>query len=33
MNASDLVADFERLDDSGTRRKLSDFLAKGPVVR
>jgi thioredoxin-dependent peroxiredoxin len=28
----DLVADFELPDESGTPRKLSDFLAAGPVV-
>jgi thioredoxin-dependent peroxiredoxin len=32
MNDGDLVADFELLDDRGEPRKLSDFLAKGPVV-
>ncbi|MEJ3748852.1 peroxiredoxin [Actinomycetes bacterium KLBMP 9797] len=28
----DVVDDFELLDDTGTPRRLSEFLAKGPVV-
>ena len=32
MNDGDLVADFELLDDRGEPRRLSEFLAKGPVV-
>lgn len=32
MRRGDLVDDFELSDETGTRRKLSDFLAKGPVV-
>jgi thioredoxin-dependent peroxiredoxin len=32
MNPGDLVPDFELLDDEGTPRKLSGFLADGPVV-
>ncbi|MEV6604467.1 peroxiredoxin [Kutzneria sp. NPDC051319] len=32
MNNGDLVADFELLDDHGEPRRLSEFLAKGPVV-
>jgi peroxiredoxin Q/BCP len=30
--AGDVVADFELLDENGAPRKLSDELAKGPVV-
>jgi thioredoxin-dependent peroxiredoxin len=32
MNTGDLVTDFELPDESGTPRRLTDFLAKGPVV-
>lgn len=32
MKAGDAVDDFELLDETGSTRKLSDFLAKGPVV-
>jgi thioredoxin-dependent peroxiredoxin len=32
MKAGDVVDDFELLDEDGDPRKLSDFLAKGPVV-
>ena len=32
MNNGDLVADFELPDDHGRLRRLSEFLAKGPVV-
>jgi peroxiredoxin Q/BCP len=32
MNNGDVVADFELLDDHGEPRRLSEFLAKGPVV-
>ncbi len=32
MKTGDLVGDFELPDENGTPRKLSDFLAKGPVV-
>ena len=32
MNNGDQVADFELLDDHGEPRRLSEFLAKGPVV-
>jgi peroxiredoxin Q/BCP len=32
MKPGDLVPDFELLDDEGTPRKLSGFLAEGPVV-
>ncbi len=32
MNTGDVVADFELPDESGTKRRLSEFLAKGPVV-
>lgn len=32
MHPGDLVPDFELLDDEGTPRKLSGFLADGPVV-
>jgi len=32
MKKGDVVPDFELPDQSGTPRKLSDFLAKGPVV-
>ncbi|AHH97887.1 peroxiredoxin [Kutzneria viridogrisea] len=32
MNVGDQVTDFELPDDTGTPRKLSEFLAKGPVV-
>jgi peroxiredoxin Q/BCP len=32
MHKGDVVPDFELLDQTGTPRKLSDFLARGPVV-
>lgn len=32
MDVGDEVADFELPDETGTRRRLSEFLAKGPVV-
>ena len=32
MITGDVVADFELPDESGTKRRLSEFLAKGPVV-
>ncbi len=32
MDTGDVVADFELPDESGTKRRLSEFLAKGPVV-
>ena len=32
MRAGDTVADFELPDETGTPRKLSDFLREGPVV-
>jgi thioredoxin-dependent peroxiredoxin len=32
MKAGDVVDDFELLDETGSPRKLSDFLSKGPVV-
>ena len=32
MQRGDTVPDFELADETGTPRKLSDFLAKGPVV-
>lgn len=32
MQAGDVVADFELLDQTGTPRRLGEFLAKGPVV-
>jgi peroxiredoxin Q/BCP len=32
MRAGDTVPDFELPDQDGTRRRLSDFLVKGPVV-
>jgi thioredoxin-dependent peroxiredoxin len=32
MKTGDVVADFELPDESGTKRHLSEFLAKGPVV-
>lgn len=32
MNAGDVVEDFELPDQTGTPRKLSEFLADGPVV-
>lgn len=32
MQAGDRVIDFELPDETGTRRKLSDFLRDGPVV-
>jgi len=32
MNTGDVVADFELPDETGTKRRLSEFLAKGPVV-
>jgi len=32
MKPGDTVADFELLDETGTPRKLSDFLTSGPVV-
>ena len=32
MNVGDVVDDFELPDQTGTQRKLSDLLAKGPVV-
>jgi peroxiredoxin Q/BCP len=32
MHKGDVVPDFELPDQSGTPRKLSDFLANGPVV-
>ena len=32
MKPGDVVPDFELPDQSGTPRKLSEFLAKGPVV-
>jgi peroxiredoxin Q/BCP len=32
MEIGDVVDDFELDDETGTPRKLSDFLAKGPVV-
>jgi peroxiredoxin Q/BCP len=31
-NKGDVVDDFELLDETGTARRLSDFLAAGPVV-
>ena len=32
MKAGDTVGDFELPDETGTPRKLSEFLARGPVV-
>lgn len=32
MDVGDEVADFELPDETGTRRRLSEFLTKGPVV-
>jgi peroxiredoxin Q/BCP len=32
MKAGDAVADFELPDETGTPRKLSEFLSRGPVV-
>lgn len=32
MNVGDVVADFELPDETGTVRRLSELLAKGPVV-
>ena len=32
MNTGDVVADFELPDETGAKRRLSEFLAKGPVV-
>ena len=32
MNEGDLAPDFELPDETGTPRKLSDFLSNGPVV-
>jgi peroxiredoxin Q/BCP len=32
MRAGDLVEDFELDDQTGTRRRLGEFLAEGPVV-
>ena len=32
MNKGDVVADFALPDETGTTRKFSEFLAKGPVV-
>jgi peroxiredoxin Q/BCP len=32
LNKGDLVEDFELPDETGTPRKLSDFLSSGPVV-
>ncbi|MER5648371.1 peroxiredoxin [Streptosporangium sp. NPDC002524] len=32
LSVGDVVEDFELLDETGTRRRLSEFLAKGPVV-
>jgi peroxiredoxin Q/BCP len=32
MNTGDFVSDFELPDETGTPRRLSDFLSKGPVV-
>jgi thioredoxin-dependent peroxiredoxin len=32
MNIGDRAPDFELEDETGTARKLTDFLAKGPVV-
>jgi thioredoxin-dependent peroxiredoxin len=32
MQTGDPVADFELSDETGTKRRLSDLLAKGPVV-
>jgi len=32
MDVGDVVDDFELRDETGTPRKLSDFLANGPVV-
>lgn len=32
MNAGDVAPDFELPDETGASRKLSDFLAAGPVV-
>ena len=32
MKSEDIVEDFELPDENGTPRKLSEFLAKGPVV-
>src|SRR5205807_9905103 len=32
MKAGDTVPDFELPDETGTKRKLGDFLANGPVV-
>ncbi|MFF5206269.1 peroxiredoxin [Streptosporangium sp. NPDC000396] len=32
LAVGDVVEDFELLDETGTARRLSEFLAKGPVV-
>ena len=32
MEKGDLAGDFELQDETGTRRRLSEFLSKGPVV-
>lgn len=32
LAVGDMVEDFELLDETGTRRRLGEFLAKGPVV-
>jgi thioredoxin-dependent peroxiredoxin len=32
VNTGDVVSDFELADETGERRRLSEFLAKGPVV-
>ncbi|MBB2912258.1 peroxiredoxin Q/BCP [Streptosporangium becharense] len=32
LAVGDVVGDFELLDETGTPRRLTDFLAKGPVV-
>src|SRR3954465_4347854 len=32
MQVGDTVEDFELPDETGTKRKLSDYLEKGPVV-
>ncbi|HUY09002.1 MAG TPA: peroxiredoxin [Candidatus Dormibacteraeota bacterium] len=32
MEKGDLVADFELPDETGTRRRLSEFLTRGPVI-
>ena len=32
MQTGDVVEDFERPDETGTPRRLSEFLSSGPVV-